>query len=65
MNELETLPPIARDESTAVSPSRAVVVVVVVVVVFTLTRIIINSVVAGQALVTLEWNNTLGKNIRP
>ena len=36
------------------------VVVVVVVVVFTLTRII-KSVVTGQAPVTLELRNTLGK----
>ena len=38
-----------------------VVAVVVAVLVFTLTRII-ESMVTGQAPVTLEWKNTPGKN---
>ena len=38
-----------------------VAVVVVVVVVLTLTRIM-NTVITGQAPVTLEWENTPGKN---
>ena len=39
----------------------AVVAVVVVVVVLTLTRIM-KTVITGQAPVTLEWENTPGKN---
>ena len=42
-------------------PSNDTIGVVVVVVVLTLTRII-KSVVTGQAPVTLEQKNTLGKN---
>ena len=42
----------------------AVAVAVVAVVVLTLTRILFKSVVTGEAPVTLEWRNSLGKKTR-